>query len=122
MHMKKFLLLTFVASLFAAGSAFAHCGACGAVEKAHDHAATAEKACCGTEAGKCCSDKAAKSECTKSCCKSECTKSCCGTEGKCCSADKAKCESGCTKDKAKDETAVAAPPACCPAGKSGKPA
>jgi hypothetical protein len=102
--MKKFLLLTFVASLFAAGSAFAHCGACGTGEAAHDHAATAEKACCGTEAGKCCSDKAAKADCSNSDCKSACTKSC----------D--------SKAKAKDETAVSPPPACCPASKSGKPA
>jgi len=111
MHMKKILLLTFVGTLFAAGSAFAHCGSCGTGEEAHEHAA---KACCSEKAGECC--KAAKACCSdkagecckkKSACKSDCTKPCCGKE---------------KAEKAADATAAAKAPSCCPASKAGNPA
>lgn len=93
--MKKILLITVLGTLFAAGSAFAHCGTCGVGEKAHGDAAKAD---CTAECAKaCCAEKKAE-------CKADCTKPCCA------------------KEKAADETAAAKPDACCPATKAGKPA
>ena len=85
--MKKILLIAFLGTLFATGSAFAHCGSCGTDAKAHDHKHAA-KECCKEGEG-CCK---AKSECKKACEKP--------------SEEK--------KEKA-EETAAAAPAACCPA-------
>ena len=103
--MKKILLITILGTLFAAGNAFAHCGACAAdaAEKADKIECKAEcKKCCGTE-GKCC----------KSECKSKCEgKKCCGTEGKC-------CKEKCSEEKADDTAAKSE--ACCP-GLAPKPA
>ena len=95
--MKKILLIAVLGTFFAAGSAFAHCGSCGAGEKAH-----ADKAECKTECAKpCCGEKKAE-------CKSECAKPCCAKEK--------------AEEKAADETAAAKSGACCPAKKAGKPA
>lgn len=101
--MKKILLITFLGTLFAAGSAFAHCGACGS-----DAAHKADKAEC-------------KSECMAEC-KAECAKDkakkCCGSSE--CAKDKA----ACTKDKAEgnaDDTA-AKPAPCCAGKMAPKPA
>jgi hypothetical protein len=92
--MKKILLITVLGTLFAAGSAFAHCGTCGVGDAAHGDKAKAE---CKTECAKpCCGEK-------KADCKSECTK------------EKA-------EEKAADETAAAKSGACCPAQKAAKPA
>lgn len=96
--MKKYLLLTVVASIFAAGSALANCGTCGA---GHEKAGKADKAAC---AEACTASK--KAECTadgKAACKAACTKPC-DTTAKA------------------DETATSSAPACCPATKSSKPA
>jgi len=109
--MKKFLLITVLGLFFAAGSAFAHCGACGA-DDAHKHADKAAKAeckaeCCGTD-GKCCKE---------ACTKDKAKKKCCGTEGKC-------CKEACTKDDAKakaDDTAAKVAP-CCAGKMAPKPA
>ena len=97
--MKKFLLITFIASMFAAGSAFAHCGACGTGDASHDKAAkTAECAeACKT---KCCASK------DKAACKDACSKKACCSKA---------------KDKAAD-TAAAPAPSCCPGSKASKPA
>lgn len=107
--MKRILLLTFIASLFAAGSAFAHCGACTTGDQAHAKGDKAkmectEKATCPVTGATACETKA------------------CDTKAKgemaACPADcSAKC---CAKAEAKEEAVASSPPACCPAGKSGK--
>lgn len=108
--MKKILLITFIGTLFAAGSAFAHCGACGPASDA-EHKETA-KACCS-----------AKAECT-----AEAMASCpySGDKAACSKDAKAAGKGACTKpcDSAtKTETAKAAKDgACCPATKSDKSA
>ena len=126
--MKKILLIAIVGTLFATASAFGHCGACGAGDKAHAHADVKEckaecaKACCATDAKACCGTDA------KACCGAD-AKACCGTDAKaCCGSKAAKCAADCDKPccavKKADETAVKAPSAsaCCPATKVGEPA
>lgn len=85
--MKKILLLTAIASLFAVSSAYAHCGSCAA-----DEAHADKKECC-SEGEKCCAEKKA--------CKEECKK---------------ECEKKCSKEEAaSDDTAAATKEgACCP--------
>ena len=97
--MKKIILLAMIGTLFAAGSAFAHCGSCGVGDEAKEHKAE----CCGKE-GKCCHDK-----------KADCEKACDDKK-------KAECKEACEKKKS-DSTAAAEAPACCPASKKAvKPA
>ena len=86
--MKKILLLSAIASMFIASSAYAGCGSCGA-EGDHSHA---KKECC-SEGEKCCKEKkACKAECTKECCakKENCEKTAATTEkAACCPTKKA---------------------------------
>jgi hypothetical protein len=112
--MKKILLITILGTLFAAGSAFAHCGACGADAA---HAEKGDKMECKAECKKACCGKKAE------CCKAECTKSCDGEGKKCCGTEGKCCKSACTKDEAKEKAEAAAKPAPCCAGKMApKPA
>jgi hypothetical protein len=84
--MKKILLLTAIASMFAATSAFAHCGSCEAGEKA-ECKAECKKECCAKK-------KDCAKECKKECCakkesKDE-TAAAATKEGACCAAKAAK--------------------------------
>jgi hypothetical protein len=92
--MKKILLITVLGTLFAAGSAFGHCGTCGVGDEAHAEGAKSE---CKADCSKPCSDE------KKADCKAECKKDC----AKPCDAK---------------EKAAAKPSACCPATKAAKPA
>jgi hypothetical protein len=107
--MKKILFLAFLGTFFAAASAFAGSGCCGA-EMAYDKAEKADKMAMTEKADT--SKKAEKAEPVSASCGSEC-----GTKA-CPVATQAE---SCTRDKPKAKKTAAAE-ACCPAMKSAQPA
>jgi hypothetical protein len=108
--MKKILFLAFLGTLFAATSAFAGVGCCGA-EMAYDKAEKADKMAMTEKA-----DKAEKAEPVAAACGSECDKAC----DACPVAAQA---DSCTRDKTKSKgQKTAASEASCPAMKAAQAA